>query len=74
MGFGNVFTAFGVGLLGLTISLVFFAIELVTTAFGCCKKMMNAYNYRIEIKPNPDNAPSHSNVDRVSRIHVPNPW
>ena len=72
--FANVFTAFGVALLGITISLVLFIIELVTAAFGCCKKMMNVYNYRIDTKPNPDNVPSHSNVDKVSRIEIPNPW
>ena len=70
MGFANVFTAFGVGLLGITISLIFFMMELVSGAFGCFKKMMNIYNYRIDTKPNPDNFHSHSNVDRVSRIEI----
>ena len=63
MGFANVFTAFGVALLGLAISLVLFMIELGTAAFGCCKKLMNAYNYRIDTKPN-----------RVSPLKIPNPW
>ena len=72
MGWGNVFTAFGVALLGLAISLVLFMIELVTAALGCCKRMMNAYNYRIDTKPNPDNVPSRSHFDRVSRIERPN--
>ena len=71
---GKVFTAFGVALLGITISLVLFIIELVTAALGCCKKMMNVYNYRIDTKPNPDNVHSHSIVDKVSRIEIPNPW
>ena len=74
LGFANVFTAFGVALLGITISLVLFIIELVTAAFGCCKKMMNAYNYRIDTRPNRGNVSSHSNVDKVSRIEIPNPW
>ena len=54
MGWPNVFTAFGVGFLGITISLGLFIIELLTTAAGCCKKMMNAYNYRIIIEPKTD--------------------
>ena len=58
MGWENVFTAFGVALLGIAISLVLFIIELGTAAFGCCRKMMNAYNYRIETQPNSDNVPS----------------
>ena len=74
MRFANVFTAFGVVLLGMTISLVLFIIELVTHAFGCCKKMMNAYNYRIITKPNADNIASRRNVNRVTAIEIPNPW
>ena len=74
MGFPNVFTAFGVALLGITVSLILFIIELVTHAFGCCKKMMNAYNYRIDTKPNADNIASHKNLDRLSAVEVPNPW
>ena len=74
MRFANVFTAFGVVLLGMTISLVLFIIELVTHAFGCCKKMMNAYNYRIDTKPNADNIASRRNVNRVTAIEIPNPW
>ena len=54
MGWANVFTAFGVVLLGMTISFVLFIIELLTTAAGCCKRMMNAYNYRIIIEPKTD--------------------
>ena len=74
MGFSNVFTAFGVGLMGITFSLALFIVELATAAFGCCKKMMNAYNYRIDTRSNPDNVPSHRNFERVSRIEIPNPW
>ena len=71
---GKVFTAFGVALLGITISLVLFIIELGTAAFGCCKKLMNAYNYRIDTKPNPGNIAPHRFFDRVSRVKIPNPW
>ena len=72
LGFGNVFTAFGVALLGITFSLVLFLIELVTAAFGCCKKMMNAYNYRIDTRPNSGNVQSRRNFERVSRIKISN--
>ena len=45
--FGNVFTAFAVPLLGLFLSICFFLLEIITSKFGCCKKAINAYNYRI---------------------------
>ena len=48
----NVFTAFGVGLLGLIISLGLFLIELVTASYRGCKKLMNVYNYRIDVEEN----------------------
>ena len=70
----NVFTAFGVALLGIAISLVLFIIELGTAAFGCCKKLMNAYNYRIDTKPNPDNHASDRFFDRVSAVEISIPW
>ena len=47
MDFGNVFTAFAVPLLGLFLSICFFLLEKITFKFGCCKKAINAYNYRI---------------------------
>ena len=45
--FGNVFTAFGVTLLGLFLSVCLFLVEIITSKYGCCKKAMNTYNYRI---------------------------
>ena len=45
--FGNVFTAFGVPLLGLFLSVCLFLVEIITSKYGCCKKAMNTYNYRI---------------------------
>ena len=47
MDFGNVFTAFAVPLFGLFLSICFFLLEKITSKFGCCKKAINAYNYRI---------------------------
>ena len=49
MGFGSVFTAFGVGLFGLVTSLGIFIIELMTSGYGVCRKLMNAYNYRHDL-------------------------
>ena len=46
--FGNVFTAFAVPLLGLFLSVCFFLLEMITSKFGCCKKAINAYNYKID--------------------------
>ena len=50
MGFPNVFTAFGVVLFGLMISIGLFVIEVIAAKCGNagCKEMMNAYNYRID--------------------------
>ena len=50
LGWMNVFTAFGVGLFGLIISLGLFLTELVTASFRGCRKLMNAYNYRIDVE------------------------
>ena len=47
----NVFTAFGVGLLGVVISLGLFIMEKITTRYGFFKKLFNAYNYRIREEP-----------------------
>ena len=51
LGFENVFTAFGVGLLGLITSLGLFVLEKITTRYGFFKKLFNAYNYRIREEP-----------------------
>ena len=52
---GTVFTAFGVVLIGLTLSFALLLIEMITAKYGHgrCKKIMNAYNYRIASQPNP---------------------
>ena len=54
LGFVNVFTAFGIGLLGLIISFVLLLIEMLTAKYGTgnCKKLLNAYNYRIDKESN----------------------
>ena len=49
MGFGSVFTAFGVGLFGLVTSFGIFIIEIMTSGYGICRKLMNAYNYRHDV-------------------------
>ena len=48
MNFGNILTAFAVPLLGLFLSICFFLLEILMAKSGCCKKVINAYNYRIE--------------------------
>ena len=50
LGFVNVFTAFGVGLLGVVISLGLFTMEKVTTRYRFFKKLFK-YNYRISEEP-----------------------
>ena len=40
--------AFGVTLLGLSLSVCLFLVEIITSKYGCCKKSMNAYNYIID--------------------------
>ena len=54
LSFENVFTAFGVGLLGLIISFGLLLIEMITSKYGRggCKRLLNAYNYRSAEKYN----------------------
>ena len=40
-------TAFGVVGFGLFLSVSLFLIEVITSKSGCCKNIMNAYNYKI---------------------------
>ena len=50
--FGQVFTAFGVVLAGLCLSICLFTIERLTLNCGWCRRILNAYNYRIEVQQN----------------------
>ena len=86
MGFESVFTAFGMGLLGLGLSLALFMVELMTSGFAVCRKLMNAYNYRHDVKPKsgarpvdekqvkPKSGPADGKINKVTSIEVPNPW
>ena len=53
--FGTVFTAFGAVLFGLSLSLGLLLIEIMTNKYGHgrCKRIMNAYNYRITRESSP---------------------
>ena len=73
--FGTVFTAFGVVLFGLSLSLGLLLIEIITTKYGHvrCKRIMNAYNYRI-IR---ESSPVHEGQSVDGRRQLPkihNPW
>ena len=50
----NLFTAFGVGLVGLIVSFGLLMIEAITAKYGSggCKNIMNAYNYKINVESN----------------------
>ena len=52
LGLVNMFTAFFVVLLGVMVSFGLFIMEILITKYGTgsCKSMMNAYNYRIDVK------------------------
>ena len=53
MGWPAVFTAFGVVVLGIALSLGLFIIEILTSRAGYGKKMLNAYNYQIDLETKP---------------------
>ena len=75
LSFGTVFTAFGVVVLGLNLSFALLLIEIITARYGCgrCKRIMNAYNYRITCNPNPPDM--GWNVDRMRQLPISdNPW
>ena len=73
--FGTMFTAFGVVLFGLSLSLALLLIEIIATKYGPgrCKRIMNAYNYRII----GESSPFHKgqNVDSKRQLpKIDNPW
>ena len=73
LSFGTVFTAFGVGLLGLGLSFALLLIEIITAKYGRCRRIMNAYNYRIESQSNPPDM--GGNMDNRRQLPISdNPW
>ena len=69
------FTAFGIVLFGLSLSLALLLIEIITTKYGHvrCKRILNAYNYRIM----EESSPIHEGRSVDSRRQLPkidNPW
>ena len=74
MGFESVFTAFVIVIFGLGLSLTLFIVEWTTAGFKVCRKVMNAYNHRLDVKPKPETGLAGVTFDKVSTIEMPNPW
>ena len=62
------FTAFAVTLLGLFLSIFFFMLEIITAKYGCCKKSMNAYDYKIDKLEKSNSEEAKEIIDEINEL------